>query len=449
MKRQMHLGLFLAGTGNHPAGWRYPGAFDSFQKLEYIQQIAQSAERGKFDLIFMSDHLHADTRAHPSFIVRFEPLTLLAALASGTTHIGLGATVSTTYSDPFTVARVFASLDHISKGRAAWNVVTTSHPAAASNFGTVHPVHSTRYARAGEFVDVVNGLWDCWDDDAIVVDRERGVYIEADRVRTLDHDGTFFKVKGPLHIGRAPQGHPLILQAGGSDDGLDLAARTADVMFSAVQDIGEAKLAYAALKDRLPRFGRQPDDVRLLPGVMPIIGRTDAHAYQILNQLQGSIDGGVAMAVLSERLGCDMSAYDLDGPIPDLPLSDSSHGFARVLLSKGRRDGMTLRNLYHLTAMARGHWVLCGSAETVADTLQQWFEEGAADGFVVMPTHFPGGLDDFVDGVVPLLQQRGLFRTEYSGRTLRDHFGIERPALSRSGRETAAEPRELATSHRE
>ncbi len=430
MKRQMHLGLFLNGTGNHPSGWRYPGAFDSFQSLKVVQAIARGAERGKFDMIFMSDHLHADPQAHPSFIVRFEPLTMLAALATTTTHIGLGATISTTYSDPFTVARVFASLDHISRGRAAWNVVTTSHPGAAANFGTEHPDHARRYERAGEFVDVVTGLWDCWDDDAIVADRATGVYIEPTRVRSLDHDGQFFKVKGPLHIGRTPQGRPLVLQAGGSEDGLELAARTADVMFSAVQDFDEARIAYRALKDRLAKFGRGRDDVALLPGVMPIIGRTDQDAYRLLEELQGRVDNGVAMAILSERLGRDMTGYDLDGVIPDLPLSDSSHGFARVLLSKGRRDGMTLRQLYHLTAMARGHWVLCGSPETIANTLQEWFEGGAADGFIVMPTHFPAALDEFVDQVVPILQQRGLFRTEYEGTTLRDHFGLARPALA-------------------
>lgn len=438
MKRQMHLGLFLNGTGNHPAGWRFPGAFDSFQSLKVVQAIARSAERGKFDLIFMSDHLHADPRAHPSFIVRFEPLTMLAALATSTTSIGLGATVSTTYSDPFTVARVFASLDHISRGRAAWNVVTTSHPGAAANFGTEHPVHARRYQRASEFVDVVTGLWDCWDDDAVVADRVTGVYIDPSRVRTLDHEGDFFKVKGPLHIGRTPQGRPLVLQAGGSDEGLDLAARTADVMFSAVQDFDEAKLAYSALKSRLPRFGRSPDDVKLLPGVMPVIGRTDQEAYQMVEALQGRVDNGVAMAVLSERLGRDMTGYDLDGPIPELPLSDNSHGFARVLLSKGRRDGMTLRQLFHLTAMARGHWVLCGSPTTIADTLQEWFEGGAADGFIVMPTHFPAALDDFVDGVVPILQARGLFRTDYRGTMLRDHFGLKRPDLVATREEVPA-----------
>jgi FMN-dependent oxidoreductase (nitrilotriacetate monooxygenase family) len=429
MKRQMHLGLFLQGTGVHPAGWRMPGAYDSFQDIGVVQSIARIAERGKFDMIFMSDHLHADPRAHPSFIVRFEPMTMLAALAMTTTHIGLGATVSTTYSDPFSVARVFASLDHISKGRAAWNLVTTMHAGAATNFGTSHPDHSRRYDRAGEFIDVVQGLWDCWDDDAIVANRTTGVYVDPDKIRSLDHEGEYFKVKGPLHIGRAPQGRPIVLQAGGSDQGLTLGARTADVMFSVVQDFEEAKTAYRSLKDKTHQFGRVPGEVKLLPGVMPIVGRNDREAFDLLQSLQGQTDAGVAMAVLSERLGQDMSGYDLDGPIPELPLADTSHAFSRVLLSKARRDKMTLRDLYNLNAAARGHWVLCGGPATIADTLQEWFEGGAADGFIVMPPFFPQGFEDFIDLVVPILQKRSLFRHDYAGDTLRDHLGLQRPTM--------------------
>ena len=431
MTRQMHLGLFLQGTGNHPAAWRQPGAFDSFQDIEVVRQIAQMAERGKFDMIFMSDHLHADPKAHPSFIVRFEPLTMLGAIAMVTSHIGLGATVSTTYSDPFTVARAFASLDHISGGRAAWNLVTTMNASAAANFGTVHPQHNSRYERASEFIDVVLGLWDCWDDDAIVKDKARGIYVDPARIRTLDHQGDFFKVRGPLHIGRTPQGRPVVLQAGGSEQGLALGARTADVMFSVVQDFDEARQSYAALKAKLPEYGRSPDDVALMPGVMPIVGRTNAEAFAKLAALQGEIDDGVATAVLSERLGINLADHTLDAPVPDLDLADTSHAFARVLLAKARRDGMTLRDLYNLTASARGHWVLCGSAETVADTFQHWFENGAADGFIVMPPSFPDGFSDFVEGVVPILQDRGLFRREYAGSTLRDHLGVARPSPAR------------------
>lgn len=427
MKRQMHLGLFLLGTGSHSAGWRYPGAVDSFTDFAAIRRIGETAERGCFDLIFMGDNLNADLTAHPSYTLRLEPLTMLAALSTSTRHIGLGATVSTTYNDPFSVARMFASLDFISGGRAAWNAVTTSNPAVAANFGTVHPDHARRYEMAGEFLDVVKGLWDCWDDNALVADKATGLYIDPARVRTLDHEGPFFKVKGPVNIGRAPQGHPVVLQAGGSEPGVNLAARTADVVFSVVQDLDEAKAAYASLKNRLPLFGRTASQVTVLPGVMPVVGRTDREARDKLNALQAFIGGGNALGVLSERFGVDFSIYDLDGPIPELPAADTYHSFTRVLLAKARRDQMSLRDLYSLTAAARGHWVLCGSPETIADTLQQWFEEGAADGFNIMPPYFHEGFDDFVDMVVPILQERGLFRREYAGSTLRDHFGLERP----------------------
>lgn len=319
----------------------------------------------------------------------------------------LGATVATTYSDPFSVARVFASLDHISKGRAAWNAVTTANPATAANFGTTHPDHARRYEMAGEFLDIVKGLWDGWADDAIVADRASGLYIDPLKLRAIDHDGAFFKVKGPLNIGRSPQGRPVVLQAGGSE-----AARTADIVFSVVQDIEEAKTGYASLKRRLPAFGRGPEDVTVLPGVMPVVGRTDKQAFEKLNVLQSFVSRSNALAILSDRFGRDMSAFDLDGPILDIAPSDSYHSFASVMLAKGRRENMTLRDLYNLTAAARGHWVLCGSAERIADTLQLWFEEHAADGFNVMPPYFHEGFEDFVQLVVPILQERGLFRAD-------------------------------------
>jgi FMN-dependent oxidoreductase (nitrilotriacetate monooxygenase family) len=427
MKRRMHLGLFILGTGSHVAGWRYPGAVDSFQDFPAIQEIGRTAERGKFDLIFMGDNLYADATTHPSYTLRLEPMTMLAALATSTSHIGLGATVSTTYSDPFSVARVFASLDHISNGRAAWNAVTTANPATAANFGTTHPDHARRYEMAGEFLDVVKGLWDGWADNAIVADRASGLYIDPAKLRPIDHDGAFFKVKGPLNIGRCPQGHPVVLQAGGSEAGQSLAARTADVVFSVVQDINEAKAGYASLKNRLPTFGRKPEDVTVLPGVMPIVGRTDKEAFEKLGVLQSFVSESNALTILSDRLGQDMSACDLDGPVPDMALPDGYHGFASVMLAKARREHMTLRDLYNLTAAARGHWVLCGSAERIADTLQQWFDDHAADGFNVMPPYFHEGFEDFVQLVVPILQERDLFRTDYEGTTLRNHLGLRRP----------------------
>ncbi|MCL8383837.1 LLM class flavin-dependent oxidoreductase [Xanthobacter aminoxidans] len=427
MTRKMHFGLFLLGTGSHIAGWRVPGAVDTFEDIEAVRQIAATAERGLFDLIFMGDNLNADPAAHPSYTARLEPLTLLSAVAGATKHIGLGGTVSTTYSDPYTVARAFASLDHISGGRAVWNAVTTAAPAAAANFGTQHPDHSKRYEIAGEFLDVVKGLWDCWADDAIVANRETGLYIDPARVKALDHEGAFFKVKGPLNISRSPQGHPIISQAGGSEPGQQLAARTADIVFAVVQDMAEAQAGYKSLKDRLPAHGRKPEDVCVLPGVMPVVGRTAQEAREKLAELMRFVDAKNALGMLSERFGTDMSAYDLDGPIPDLPEADTYKSFTGVMLAKAKREGGTLRDVYNMVAAARGHWVLVGSAEEVADTLQLWFESGAADGFNVMPPYFPGAFDDFVDLVIPILQERGLFRTAYEGPTLRHLLGLERP----------------------
>lgn len=425
--RQMHLGVFVLGTGNHIAGWRHPGAFRSFEDLAAIQHIARTAERGKFDLLFLGDNLAMDPGMHPSFAARFEPITMLAALSATTTHLGLGATGSTTYAEPYNLARQFASLDHLSGGRAAWNAVTSSGGAAAANFGREHPQHDARYEIAEEFVDVVRGLWDCWDDGAIVADDATGRYIDPAKVRPLNHEGRFFRVKGPLPTSRTPQGQPIILQAGSSGPGIRLAARTADVVFSVVQDREEAREAYATLKQAMAAFDRDPDTLAVLPGVMPVIGRTDAEARALLNTLQSYVDERNAMVMLSNRMGQDMSRYDLDAPVPDLPLPDTSHGFARAMLAKAKREGMTLRDLYNLTGAARGHWVIAGSPATIADTLQEWFESRAADGFNILPPFFPGAFDDFVDLVVPELQRRGLYRQDYAGRTLREHLGLARP----------------------
>lgn len=429
MARRMHLGLFLLGTGSHVAGWRMPGAVTDFTDMPSLRRIARTAERGLFDLIFMGDNLYGDAAAHPSYTLRLEPLTMLAALAECTSRIGLGATVATTYSDPWTTARAFASLDHISGGRAAWNCVTGSSPQAGPNFGRTHPNHAERYAIAAEYVQVVQGLWDGWEDGALLADRETGRYLDAAKLHPLDHEGAHFSVRGPLNIPRTPQGRPLILQAGGSAPGLDLAARTADVVFSVVQQVEEAREQYAALKGRLPAQGRRAEDVAVLPGVMPVVGRTEREALDKLAALQSFVDSSNALQLLSDRFGTDMSRFDLDGPVPALELPDTYHSFARALLGKAQREGMSLRDLYNLTAAARGHWVLCGSAEHVADTLQHWFETGAADGFNIMPPWFHEGFEDFVDLVVPILQARGLFRTSYEGRTLRDLFGFARPGL--------------------
>jgi FMN-dependent oxidoreductase (nitrilotriacetate monooxygenase family) len=438
--RQMHLGVFVLGTGNHIAGWRYDGAATSHMQLPVMQEIARIAERGKFDLLFISDSMVMEPTDHPSFMCRFEPTTLITALSACTTHIGLGATVSTSFSEPFNVARIFGSIDHISGGRAAWNVVTSSNPKAALNFNRdEHYEHEFRYQRANEFVDVVRGLWDCWDDGAIVADKASGRYIDPDKVRTLDHKGRFFQVKGPLNMARCPQGHPVIIQAGGSPSGLELAARTADVVFSVVQDLAAARLAYADLKGRMAKYGRSPDDLAVLPGVMPIIGATDAAAREQLAKLQSWLTPTNAATLVTSRIGYDVSGYPLDGPVPPPPPSEGSRTFSHVLYETARRENMTLRDLYNLTAAARGHWVVCGTPQRIADTLEEWFAGRAADGFNILPPWFPGAFADFVDLVVPELQRRALFRRDYRGSTLRDHFGLARVTSLPALRDAAGE----------
>ena len=286
-----------------------------------------------------------------------------------------------------------------------------------------HYEHDKRYEIASEFVDVVRGLWNTWDDGAVVKCKQTGVYVDPAKVRTLDHKGRYFQVRGPLNIERSAYGDPLIIQAGGSEPGQELSARTADIVFSVVNgDTAEAKAAYDGLKSRLAKHGRAPGDMAILPGVMPIIGRTDAEAKAQLDRLQSWLTPTNALTLVSHRIGHDISGYPLDGPIPELPPSNNSQSFARTLLDLARREKMTLRDLYNITAAARGHWVICGTPKRIADTLEEWFLAGLADGFMILPAYFPGAFDDFVDLVVPELQRRGLFRTEYAGSTLRDHL---------------------------
>jgi len=427
----------VLGTGNHSAGWRYAGAATSNHDLSVIQEIARIAERGRFDLLFVADGLVMDPGDHPSFLCRFEPTTLIAVLSATTRHVGLGATVSTSFGEPYHVARTFASIDHISHGRAAWNVVTSSSPNAALNFSRErHMDHALRYAVANEFVDVVKGLWDCWNDGAIVADTATGLSLDPARVRPLNHSGRFFQVKGPLNIARCPQGHPVIIQAGGSPAGLALAARTADVVFSVVQDLESARNAYADLKGRLVKYGRVPDQLAVLPGVMPIIGRTDAEAKDKLSLLQSWLTPTNALTLVSGRIGYDVTGFPLDASVPAPPPgATGSQTFHTVLFEAARRQHMTLRDLYNLTAAARGHWVVCGTPPRIADTLEEWFVAGAADGFNILPPYFPGAFADFVDLVVPALQRRGLFRRAYEGATLRDHFGLARVPMPVARRE--------------
>jgi N-acetyl-S-(2-succino)cysteine monooxygenase len=443
---KMHLGLFVLGTGHHVAGWRVEGAEAGAENLALIERIAQTAERARFDLLFFADALNTGPKVHPSVLVRLEPLTLLAALATKTTHIGLAATASTTYSDPYNLARAFASIDHISGGRAGWNVVTGAFAEAAGNFGNVgHPPHELRYAIATEFVQVAKGLWDSWEDGAIVMDKATGRFADISKMHELNFKGQFFSVKGPLNVSRPPQGYPVIIQAGASETGKDLAASIAEVVFAVQQDMQVSRKLVDDLRARAEKFGRNPDHLKVLPGVCPIIGESEADAKAKLRMLGEFSDPASALKVLSERLGQDLSSYPLDGPVPTLPPSTIMQGHAVTLSALAKKNNMTLRELRDYAAAAMGHRLLIGTPEQVADGLQEWFVAGAADGFNIMPPWFPGAFDDFVNEVVPILQQRGLFRTEYTGRTLRDHLGLPRPPHPRAGMATDAIGRTVAS----
>jgi N-acetyl-S-(2-succino)cysteine monooxygenase len=442
-KRQMHFGVFWVGTGNHLAGWRHEGAATSNSYWPAVVESAQLAERGKLDMFFVADSVAMEFDYPPSFLSRHEPLTLLAALSVMTSRIGLGGTVSTSFSEPYNVARAFASIDNISGGRAAWNVVTSSRDAAALNFNKERiNEHDFRYEIANEFVDVVRGLWDTWEDGAIVADKKTGKFLDESKVRKLNHKGRFFSVQGPLNIERCPQGHPIIIQAGGSPPGQELSARVADVVFSVVNgDTEMAKTNYNSLKGRMAKYGREPNELAILPGVMPIIGETDEQAKEHLSLLQSwmKVDEAKALSVLSQRLHFDFSGYSLDAPVPEIPDTHRGQTFNKTLLSMARREKMTLRELFNVGGAARGHWAIYGSPKRIADIFEEWFTGGLADGFVLLPPHFPGGFADFVNLVVPELQRRGLFRTEYTGSTLRDHLGLRRPELRFAAQHDAAE----------
>ena len=429
-KRQIHLGLFLQGAGHHVSGWRHPKAEAGSENFDLLRRVTQAAEQAKFDMVFLADGLTSGVDAHPSTIARFEPLTLLAALALVTDKIGLAATSSTTYGEPYHTARAFSSIDHLSHGRAAWNIVTTSYARTANNFSKSHPEHDERYAVAEEFVDVVRGLWDSWDDDAFIKDKQSGIYADPNKVHMLDHQGKYYSVKGPLNIPRSPQGHPILIQAGSSGPGQDLAARTADVVFTAQQSLAEAQGFYKSLKSRVEKFGRPADAVAVMPGFLPVIGRTSKEAAEKLAELDQWTELKSAMPLLEERIGHSLAEYDPDGPLPGLPISDQLRSRAELLTALARRENLTIRQLALRVAAGRGHHIVLGTPVDVADRMQEWFETRAADGFNVMPPFFPEGLEDFTQLVVPILQERGLFRTDYKGSTLRDHLGLARPALT-------------------
>ncbi|HEY4251543.1 MAG TPA: LLM class flavin-dependent oxidoreductase [Roseomonas sp.] len=424
---RMRLGVFVQAAGHHVAGWRHPEAIPGGPDLALMQHIAATAERGRFDMFFLADNFTTGYAEHPSSIGKFEPLTLLSVLSAHTRHLGLAATASTTYAEPYHIARAFSSLDHLSGGRAAWNVVTTSYPKNGAVFGREHPSHADRYAIAGEFVEVCRQLWDSWDDGAFVMDKARGTFVRPGSLHVPDFHGQYFTVTGGLNLPRCPQGQPVIIQAGSSGPGQALAARTAEVVFTAQNSLEDAQAFYRGLKAQLAQHGRREDGLKIMPGFMPIIGRDEAEAKALFAELNRNLDMKQANTVLSDRLGTDMSRFELDAPVPELPESDHLKSRSQLLLATARREGLTLRELCYRVAAARGHLMVIGTPAQVADTMEQWFREGAADGFNLMPPFFPGQFDAFVDQVVPILQERGLFRRDYEGPMLRDNLGLARP----------------------
>ncbi|MFH8337111.1 LLM class flavin-dependent oxidoreductase [Streptomyces sp. AM6-12] len=433
----MRLGAFLYPTGYHVAAWRHPEVpADAGVNFAHYAELARTAERGALDFLFLPDSsamrgadLSELSRTAIRYVAQFEPLTLLGALAAVTERIGLTATVSSTYNEPYHTARMIASLDHISGGRAGWNLVTSQNPFEAYNFGLPqHPEHDARYRRAQEFAEVVKGLWDTWDDDAWVRDKESGLFFEPEGVRPLDHRGEHFSVRGPLNMPRTPQGHPVTIQAGSSGPGRDLAAATADVVFTAQHDKNDVKAFTEDVRARAGKHGRDPDSLQVLAGVFPFVGRTRAEAEEKAQRLRELIQPEVGLDLLASELGhVDLSGCDLDGPLPRLPPSNSGQSRRDLLVRMAADEGLSVRQLYQRVAGSRGHRQVVGTAESIADDLADWFESGAVDGFIVMPPSLPDGLDDFVDLVVPELRRRGLFRSAYEGSTLRDHLGLRRP----------------------
>lgn len=432
-QRQLKLGAFMRPVSIHTGAWRYPGAYrDANFNFEHLKRFAQTLERGRFDAFFMADHLallnmplEALKRSHTA--TSFEPFTLLSALSQVTERIGLVATASTSFEEPFHVARRFASLDHLSGGRAGWNIVTTSNPDAALNFGLdEHLEHDRRYQRAREFYDVVTGLWDSWADDAFVRDAQSGEYFDPQRLRRLDHQGEFFRVRGPLHIARPPQGWPVIVQAGASEAGRQLAAETAEVIFAAHGSLADGQAFYADVKQRMDRLGRPREHLKILPGVLAVVGDTLEEARAIRAKLDSLVHYESAIASLSIALGHDVSGLDPERPLPSIPQTNASHTSRERVLQLAEREGLNVRQLAQRVGGYAG-LAFVGTAQSIADEMQEWLESQGSDGFNVMFPWLPGGLDAFVEKVVPELQRRGIFRHEYEGTTLREHLGLPRP----------------------
>jgi FMN-dependent oxidoreductase (nitrilotriacetate monooxygenase family) len=437
----LHLNAFLMQNGHHEAAWRHPGTDPRRAgTLQHYVDLARTAERGKLDSLFLADGVALQKNVRYNSHNLFEPLTLLSALAGATEHIGLIATASTTYNEPYHLARKFASLDHLSGGRAGWNIVTSAGQEEARNFNLdKRPDHERRYERATEFIEVAKGLWDSWEDDAPVIDKAGGVYADTELIHPIDHVGRHFQVRGPLNIPRPVQGYPLLVQAGSSETGKEYAARYAEAVFTAQQTFKEGKTFYDDVKGRLAKYSRSPDEIKILPGISPILGRTEAEARDREAELNALITPEYGVRQLSTLLDHDLSTYPLDGPLPDVgTYTEGAQSRFDLVTGLAKRENLTIRQLIERLAGGRGHRVFAGTAVQVADQLEHWFTEGAADGFNIMPPTLPAGLTDFVDLVVPELQRRGLFRREYTSTTLRGHYGLARPANRNRVKEPAA-----------
>jgi FMN-dependent oxidoreductase (nitrilotriacetate monooxygenase family) len=441
MKRQLHLNLFIHGRGHHEASWRHPASSPlALTDIRYYQDLARRAEAGLFDSIFLADQLALGEDVAQAARTWLEPVTVLAAVAVSTSRIGMIATASTTYSEPFNLARQFASLDHISNGRVGWNIVTSWLASAAGNFGDKGQVsHADRYTRGEEFMAVVTALWDSWAEDAVIDDRCGGRYARADRIRRINHKGEHYQVAGPLNMPRCPQGRPVLVQAGSSDTGRRFAARHAEAVFTAHMEKSTAQAFYADLKELVAAEGRVPAQVLILPGLSPMIGATETEAQRLSREVNELSDPEVGRKRLSGRFGGhDFSDLPLDRPLseddfPKPAIVEAARSRTEVILNYVRRDRPTLRELLATLAGARGHFTFAGTPEQVADLIEDWFTDGAADGFNIMPPLLPSMLDVFNAQVIPLLQQRGLFRTAYDGKTLREHYGLAWPQSAFKG----------------
>ena len=426
--RQLRLGLFVQALGHHVGGWRAEGAKGSPTDVDWFTWIAKKGEEGLFDMFFVGDALATSVHRLPSTMSRLEPLTLLSALAVQTRHIGLAATASTTFDEPFHLARVLSSVDHISRGRGAWNGVTSFSTDAARNFSRNDlPSHAERYDIAREFLEVTFKLWNGWEEGAIVREKETGRYSDEAKIHPANHQGKYFQVQGPLNIARSPQGRPVIIEAGSSPAGQKLAAETAEVVFTAAASLEEGQAFYRSQKQFVREAGRNPDHLLILPGVMPIVGHTREEAQAIWDTLNELVDIDNGIEQLSARFGVDMTAYPLDGPVPEIGGTEGGQSRVKLLTELAARENLTLRQLAAVAAGSRGHRVIVGTAADIADDFQRWLEQDGADGFNIMPAVLPNQLELFVELVVPELQRRGLFRTEYQYSTLRENLGLPSP----------------------